>query len=54
MRTLVFIDGQNLYRLAMRAYGRAYPYHWPSYDVIKLAQALVSRIPGRTLAEVRF
>ena len=54
MRTLVLIDGQNLYRLAMRAYGRVYPYHWPSYDVVKLANALVSRIPGRTLAEVRF
>ena len=54
MRTSVFFDGQNLYRLAMRAYGRVYPYHWPSYDVVKLANALVSRVPGRTLAEVRF
>ena len=54
MRTLVFIDGQNLYRLAMRAYGPGHPYHWPSYDVMKLAQALASRIPGRPLAEVRF
>ena len=54
MRTLVFIDGQNLYRLAMRAYGRVYPYHWPSYDVIKLANTLVSRVPGRSLVEVRF
>ena len=53
MRTSVFIDGQNLYRLAMRAYGRVYPYHWPSYDVVKLANVLVARIPGRTLAEVR-
>ena len=41
MRTSVFIDGQNLYRLAMRAYGRVYPYYWPSYDVVKLANALV-------------
>ena len=54
MRTLVFIDGQNLYRLAMRAYRRGHPYHWPSYDAMKLAQALASRIPGRTLSEVRF
>ena len=54
MRTVVFIDGQNLYRLAMRAYGRIYPYYWPSYDVAKLANALVSRIPGRSLVEVRF
>ena len=54
MRTLVFIEGQNLYRLAMRAYGRVYPYHWPSYDVVKLADALVSRVAERTLTEVRF
>ena len=54
MRTLVLFDGQNLYRLAMRTYGRDDPYNWPSYDVVKLADALVSRVPGRTLAEVRF
>ena len=54
MRTLVLFDGQNLYRLAMRAYGPDDPYNWPSYDVVKLAKALVSRVPGRTLAEVRF
>ena len=54
MRTLVLIDGQNLYRLAMRAYGHVYPYHWPSYDVVKLANALVARVPERTLTEVRF
>ena len=54
MRVLVSFDGQNLYRLAMRAYGSGPPYSWPSYDVVKLAQALVSRVPGRTLAEVRF
>ena len=54
MRALVSFDGQNLYRLAMRAYGPGPPYTWPSYDVVKLAEALVSRVPGRTLAEVRF
>ena len=54
MRTSVFIDGQNLYRLAMRAYGSVYPYYWPSYDVVKLANALVSRVPEGTLTEVRF
>ena len=54
MRTLVLFDGQNLYRLAMRAYGHDDPYNWPSYDVVKLANALVSRVPGRNLAEVRF
>ena len=54
MRTLVQFDGQNLYRLAMRAYGPGPPYTWPSYDVVSLAQVLVSRVPGRTLSEVRF
>ena len=54
MRTLVLFDGQNLYRLAMRAYGSDDPYNWPSYDVVKLANALVSGVPGRTLAKVRF
>ncbi len=54
MRTLVLIDGQNLYRLAMRAYGPDSPYHWPSYDVVKLAHALASTTPGRTVCEIRF
>lgn len=59
MRTIVFIDGQNLYHLAKKAWSPsldapASPYSWPSYDVVKLAQALVARIPGRTLAETRF
>ena len=35
-------------------WARLPPYYWPSYDVVKLAQALVSRVPGRTLSEVRF
>ena len=38
----------------MRTYGPGSPYNWPSYDVVSLAQALVSRVPGRTLTEVRF
>ena len=54
MRTLVQFDGQNLYRLTMRAYGPGPPYTWPSYNIVWLAQALVSRVPGRTLAEMRF
>lgn len=59
MRTLVLIDGQNLYHLAKEAWtppsaGPSSPYAWPSYDVEKLAHALVGRTPGRTLAEVRF
>ena len=56
MRTIILIDGQNLYHLARRAWasGSSPPYAWPSYDVEKLASLQVSRIPGRTLAETRF
>lgn len=59
MRTIVLIDGQNLYHLARGAWAadsRAAPspYSWPSYDVLKLAQALVGRTPGRILTEIRF
>ena len=55
-RTIVLIDGQNLYHLARKAWasGLKSPYTWPSYDVEKLAHALVSRIPGRTLEDIRF
>ena len=58
MRAIVFIDGQNLYHLARRAWASASgpqsPYAWPSYDVEKLASALVAKAPGRALAETRF
>ncbi len=59
MRTIVFFDGQNLYHLAKYAWaprrlGESHAYSWPSYDVKKLAQALVDRRPGRTLVETRF
>lgn len=59
MRTLVLIDGQNLYHLAKLAWasGRgetSSTYAWPSYDVEKLASALVSRTAGRHLQEIRF
>ena len=59
MDTIVFIDGQNLFHLAMKAWlsGVSHhtpPYAWPSYDVAKLANALATRVPGRTLTEVRF
>ena len=54
MRTIVLIDGQNLFHLAREAWGPAAPYDWPSYDVLKLADTLVALTPGRTLAETRF
>ena len=56
MRTIAFIDGQNLYHLAKRAWGSdaSSSYSWPSYDVEKLSRALVNDKDGRTLAETRF
>ena len=56
MRTIVLIDGQNLYHLARRAWasGSSSPYAWPSYDVETLARVLVSRTLGRILTEIRF
>jgi len=58
MRTIVFIDGQNLYHSARQAWSSSGSassvYTWPSYDVEKLADALVSRISGRALSETRF
>lgn len=57
--TIVLVDGQNLYHLAKGIWappGRSIssPYTWPSYDVEKLAEYLVSRIPGRSLKQIRF
>lgn len=59
MRTLVLIDGQNLFHLARRAWAPSppdptSPYAWPSYDVKALADALVARVPGRATTEIRF
>ena len=58
MRVIVFVDGQNLYRQAKRAWragdGASSRYSWPSYDVEKLAKALAERTPDRRLVETRF
>ena len=59
MRTLVLVDGQNLFHLAKGAWAPmphdpSSPYAWPSYDVEKLARALAAGAPGRALAETRF
>ena len=59
MRTIVLVDGQNLYHLAKAAWiattpAVPNPYSWPSYDVEKLAAALVAQKPGRILSEIRF
>ena len=59
LRAIVLIDGQNLYHGAKSAWAptppvSSSPYGYPSYDVEKLAQALVSRLPGRSIAQIRF
>ena len=59
MRTLVLIDGQNLFHLARIAWAPtpaspSSPYSWPSYDAVKLAETLVAGADGRTLVETRF
>ena len=59
MRTIVLIDGQNLFHLARVAWAPfparpSSPYAWPSYDAVKLAEALVAGVAGRTLVEIRF
>lgn len=59
LRTILFFDGQNLYHGAKDAWGPLppagpHPYSWPSYDVEKLASALVSKVLGRRLVQIRF
>lgn len=57
LRTIVFFDGQNLFHGAKEAWRTkptGSPYGYPSYDVEKLANELVSREPGRSLSQIRF
>ena len=54
-RAIVFFDGQNLFRVAKNAWEHhGPPYGWPCFDVVKLAQALVDRLGGRQLSQIRF
>jgi len=59
LNTILFFDGQHLYRSAKDAW-RPLPavghsnYSWPSYDVEKLANVLVSRKPNCVLKQIRF
>jgi len=59
LNTILFFDGQHLYRSAKDAW-RPLPavgpsnYSWPSYDVEKLANILVSKKPNRVLKQIRF
>lgn len=48
-RTVVFVDGQNLYHAVRKAFG----YSYPNYDVHSLASAVCGR-QGWTLTQVRF
>lgn len=59
MRTIVLIDGQNLFHLAKMAWGgsdsdSSHPYSYPSYDIQKLAAVLVAGAPDRVLHQIRF
>jgi len=63
LNTIVFIDGQNLYRSAKDAWGtndrlkrtdKKYKYTFPSYDVEKIATILTSKTSGRILSQIRF
>ena len=59
MRPVVLFDGQNLYHGVRAAWAPnppvpGSPYGYPSYDVEKLAAALVNRVPGRVLHRIRF
>ena len=48
-RTVVFIDGQNLYRSAKEAFG----YFYPNYDVKLLSEKICSS-QGWQVDEIRF
>ncbi len=48
-RTVVFVDGQNLYHGAREAFG----YSYPNYDISALAQTLCS-VRGWMLLQTRF
>ena len=58
MNTIVFFDGQNIYRSALSAWrtdaSDTYVYTWPSYDVEKLATAVTSKTKGRKITQIRF
>lgn len=59
LNTILFFDGQHLYRSAKDAW-RPLPavgpsrYSWPSYDVEKLANKLVANDPQRVIKQIYF
>jgi len=59
LKTIVFMDGQNIYHLAKTAWAPRPPQGWtpysfPSYDVEKLANILTTKSSGRILQQIRF
>ena len=48
-KTVAFIDGQNLFNAAKKAFG----YHYPNYDVKALAKAICAQQEWR-LIQTRF
>jgi uncharacterized LabA/DUF88 family protein len=59
LNTILFFDGQHLYRSAKDAWRSLPPigpsnYSWPSYDVVKLANRLVATDPQRIIKQIRF
>lgn len=48
-RTIAFIDGQNLFHAAKRAFG----YTYPNYDALNLSK-MMCKSEGWALSEVRF
>lgn len=58
-RIMIFMDGQNIYHLAKKAWAPVppdgwSPYSFPSYDVEKLAKELVLRQSQCVLSGIRF
>jgi len=62
LRTIVFFDGQNLYRSVMDAWGakdasgkiNKPEYFYPSFDVEQLADSIAQTNLGRIITQIRF
>ncbi|MGH7227651.1 MAG: NYN domain-containing protein [Nitrospiraceae bacterium] len=59
LKTIVFMDGQNIYHLAKEAWlpkssHSESSYSYPCYDVEKLADILIASSPGRIREKIRF
>ncbi len=52
VRVISFIDGQNLFRQAMRCFPREC--YWPNYEPIKISEEIGLRFPDKKLVGIRF